>query len=78
MKEAATEDKHSQKRSPLWTKPNRRNNKEDGINRNGMIIITMTKATIMLHAECMDITIQDHMNMERRISRKKSPKKNGR
>ena len=77
MKEAATEDKHSQKRSPLRTKPNRRNNKEDGTNQNGMITITTIKATIMLHAECKDITTQDHMNMERGISRKKSPKKNG-
>ena len=74
MKKAATEDKHSQKRSPLWTKHNRRNNKEDGTNRDGMITI----ATMSGHAECKDITTQDHVIMERGISRKKSPKKNGR
>ena len=70
-KEEAMEDKHSRERSPMQTKHNRRNNKEDGIN---MDAPTITANRI---GDTEDITVRDHMIMERGISRKMSPRKNG-
>ena len=71
-KETAMEDKREQKRSPQQTKPNRKNNREDEIRQDG------TTRTIHIVPHVIHKDNGTHTNLERGISRKKSPKKNGR
>ena len=70
-KEEVKEHKHNRKRSPMWTNHNPRNSKEDATKMDART--TPVKGT----GDTEDITIRGHMSMERGISRKMSPNRNG-
>ena len=73
-KEVAKEDKHNRKRSPIRNKRNRKHNKEDGTKEDAQTTIVRKTGDT---EDTMNNTILDRMNMERGISQKMSPRKNG-
>ena len=70
-KEEVKEDRHNLKRSPTQKMRTHRSNKQHGINM-GVQTTIVKKA-----GDTEDTIILDHMNLERGISQKTSPKKNG-
>ena len=65
------EDRHNLRRSPTQKMHKHKSSKQHGINMD--VQITIVKKT----GETEDTTILDHMNLERGISQKTSPKRNG-
>ena len=73
-KEVAKEDKRNRKRSPIRNMRNRKHNEGNGTKEDAQTTIVKKTGDT---EDTMNNTILDHTNMERGISQKMSPRKNG-